>query len=82
MGCLSDDDSSGGQGLFSHGSARRQYTDVVWGGEEGFSSSSAGNHPHVERPKHSRGVATKSVWGLAASSQMTRTSSGIVMRWN
>ena len=26
----------------------------VRGGEEGFSSSSAGNHPHVERPKHLR----------------------------
>ena len=52
MGCRSDDNSSGGQGLFSDGSAGREYADVVWGGQEGLSPSSAGDHPHLERPKH------------------------------
>ena len=52
MGCQSHNDSSGGQGLFSDGFARREYADVVWGGEEGFSPSSTGDHPQVERPKH------------------------------
>ncbi|KIM60630.1 hypothetical protein SCLCIDRAFT_937894 [Scleroderma citrinum Foug A] len=52
MGCRSDDDSSGGQGLFSDGSAGREYADAVWGREEGFSPSPTGDHPHVERPKH------------------------------
>jgi len=52
VGGQSDDDSSRGHGLFSDGSAGREYADVVWRGEEGFSPSSAGDHPHVERPEH------------------------------
>ena len=52
MGCQLDDDLSGGQGLFSDGSARHEYANAVWGGEEGFSPPSAGDHLHVERPKH------------------------------
>ncbi|KIM64325.1 hypothetical protein SCLCIDRAFT_1213424 [Scleroderma citrinum Foug A] len=52
VGSLSDDNASGGQSLFAYGSAGREYTDVVWRGEEGISPSSAGDHPRIERPKH------------------------------
>ena len=47
--CRSEDDASRGQSLFTHGSVRREYANVVWGGEEDISPSSAGDHSHIER---------------------------------
>ena len=52
MGYQSDDDLSGGQGLFSDGSAGCEYANVVWRGEDGFSPSSARDHLYIERLQH------------------------------
>ena len=52
VGGQSDDSSSRGQSLLSDGSARCEYADVVWRGEESISPSSAGDYPHIEQPEH------------------------------
>ena len=52
VGCQSDDNASRGQSLLSDGSTGREYANVVWGGGQGISPSSAGGHPLFERPKH------------------------------
>ena len=52
MGGPLDDDAGEGQSLFADGSVGRKYADIVWRREESIPLSSAGDHLHIERPKH------------------------------